>query len=61
MALTKGKFHIKVSEKDAGMHVAQKKMRLPSVKTLEEGLQKWRGPYEKGYIPAVKSIAKQVQ
>lgn len=55
------KKHQQATEIAAGMHIAQKKMRLPSVKTLEEGLQKWRGPYEKGYIPAVKSIAKQVQ
>jgi hypothetical protein len=55
------KKHQQATEIAAGMHIAQKKMRLPSVKTLEEGLQKWRGPYEKGYIPAIKSIAEQVQ
>lgn len=55
------KKHQQATEIAAGMHVAQKKMRLPSVKTLEEGLQKWRGPYEEGYIPAIKSIARQVQ
>lgn len=45
----------------AGMHVAQNKMSQPGVKTFEQGLQAWRGPYEKGYIPAIKTIAKQMQ